>query len=80
MRILIVTISIALLVVSCATSSPINFEDTVKKRASFDFNCPINYINVIQTGMMTFDAKGCTKTGSYKVGCELSHCKAEKLL
>lgn len=67
-----------LLVLSgCATSNIVNFEAVVKKRASYDFNCPENYITTVQMSFSDYGAQGCGQKQEYTVKCSLGPCVAQ---
>jgi hypothetical protein len=61
----------------CSTGNVINFEAIVKKRASYDFNCPENYINTLQMSYTQYGAKGCGQQQEYVVKCSLGPCVAQ---
>ncbi len=61
----------------CATSSVVNFENIVKKRASYDFNCPENYVTTIQMSFTDYGASGCGQKQEYSVKCSLGPCVAQ---
>ena len=61
----------------CATTNIVNFEGIVKKRASYDFNCPENYITSIQLGLTDFGAQGCGQKQEYSIKCSLGPCVAQ---
>ncbi len=61
----------------CATSSVVNFEAIVKKRASYDFNCPENYVTTIQMSFTDYGAQGCGQKQEYSVKCSLGPCVAQ---
>lgn len=73
----IIRILIILVMASCASTGVGNFESIVQKRASFDFNCPEQYVTVIPEGLTTFAAKGCGGQASYTVHCSLGPCIAK---
>ena len=63
----------------CATSGFSGFDQIVKKRASFDFQCHENYVETIALNLNTFEARGCGKQAKYKVKCnQIGPCTAEK--
>lgn len=62
------------------TQAPIaNFDQVVKKRASFDFNCPENYVQVIAEGFTRYAAQGCGKKAAYEVKCSIGPCVATQV-
>lgn len=62
---------------SCATNSVVNFEGVVKKRASYDFNCPESYVTTIQMSFTKYGAQGCGQKQEYDVSCSLGPCVAQ---
>jgi hypothetical protein len=76
---LILSCTLLLIMAGCATSAVANFESVVKKRASFDFNCPENYVSVIAEGITRYAAQGCGKKGVYEVKCSLGPCIATQV-
>ncbi len=61
---------------SCSTGGLVDFEKVVKKRASYDFNCPENYVQTIQLTLSKYGAKGCGQQNEYEVKCSLGPCVA----
>lgn len=73
-------ILITLTIFGACTQAPIaNFDQVVKKRASFDFNCPENYVSVIAEGFTRYAAQGCGKKGVYEVKCSIGPCVATQI-
>lgn len=74
-----IVLSSLLLAISCTSGSIGNLEGVVVKKASFDFNCPEQYISVLAEGITTFAAKGCGKMATYEVKCSLGPCVAKEI-
>jgi len=68
--------AVLLCAVGCSTAGLVDFEKVVKKRASYDFNCPENYVQTIQLTLTQYGAKGCGKQSEYEVKCSLGPCVA----
>ena len=73
-------LSLMLFFMGCTQVSIANFDQVVKKRASFDFNCPENYVSVIAEGFTKYAAKDCGKKASYDVKCSIGPCVATQIL
>lgn len=69
---------LSFITISCTTSPLGGLDKVAKKRASFDFNCPEQYITVIPEGYDKFAVKGCGQKANYIVKCSLGPCTAER--
>ncbi|QDG54085.1 hypothetical protein FIV42_26090 [Persicimonas caeni] len=49
----------------CVSSACVSPSQAVKDRATFDFDCPKDQIEVIELGTLTYGAKGCNKRATY---------------
>lgn len=76
---ILILILIGLIAAGCTSGSIGNLEQVVQKRASFDFNCPEQYVQVLPMGITSFEAKGCGGSGKYQVSCSLGPCVAKKI-
>ena len=60
MRIIILTL------VTTAISSCSNLEGTIYDRAAYDFQCPVNKLEIKQIASGKFQASGCEKVAIYE--------------
>ena len=65
--------------IGCAGTPIANFENTVQKRAAFDFSCPESYVSVIADGLTEYSASGCGKKARYQVKCSIGPCVAKPI-
>ncbi len=60
MKLLLIILSLV-----TASCSHVSFEDMVKSRAAYDFNCPKDKVKVSKISIGSYGARGCKKKSAY---------------